>query len=181
MSYRENLRKLGADTSGRVMGHYAMYNSGRITASQFASTVASTIAKANGRAVVMADLSLAATLSVEMGIPVTTLGLQLPDGELERLRKAASTLLDLAEDTPDPAARIGRLGRVEPIDAAGKAYSKGTRLSPHVVGYRRGLSGDPCELCQWLHKDGYVYPAEQEMNQHKGCTCTQQPVTRRSN
>lgn len=180
MTYRENLTELGAVTERKVLDLFDRHTAGELTAPQFVSTTATVIAKANGRAVAMADMSLAATLSLRLGVPVAALGLASPAGELARLQKAADTLL-AAED--DPRARVARLGRVEPLDAAGTAYSTAIARSRRVTGYRRGLHAGACELCQWLAKthldpEGYVYPSRQPMNRHKGCTCTQVPVTK---
>lgn len=178
MNYRTHLKELGARTEARVLALFDSYTAATITGPDFVAAAAATIAKANARAVAMADLSLAATLMLEMGEPVAALGLSPKPGDVDRLTKAAQTLL--AAET-DPRDRIARLGRVEPLDAAGEAYSDAISQRENVTGYRRGVSADGCELCQWLAKThldpaGYVYPAKQPMNRHKGCTCTQIPV-----
>lgn len=89
---------------------------------------------------------------------------------------------DLDEDAvPDPTPRVSRFARTEPLTAAGDAYDEAVRRSPHVRGYRRGLSPTACELCTWLakrHLDpaGYIYRADRPMHRHKGCTCYPIPV-----
>lgn len=178
MTYVDKLRALGASTEASVAALFDRYVAKAVTGPEFVATAAATIAKANARAVVMADLSLAATLMLELGKPVAALGLAPRRDDVDRLTKAATTLL-AAE--ADPRARIARLARVEPLDAAGNAYSDAIARREEVSGYRRGVSADGCELCQWLAKThldpaGYVYPAKQKMNRHKGCTCTQIPV-----
>ena len=89
---------------------------------------------------------------------------------------------DFDEDAvPDPTPRVSRFARTEPLAAAGDAYDEAVRRSPHVRGYRRGLSPTACELCAWLakrHLDpaGYIYRADRPMHRHKGCTCYPIPV-----
>lgn len=181
MSYTDQLTALGAATESKVLRLFDRYVDGNLTPRQFVATTATVIAKANGRAVAMADLSLASTLSAKLGVPITALGLIPPAGDIDRLLKAATTLVEVIDETPDPRARVARLGRVEPLDAAGTAYSEAIKRSGHVSGYRRGVSPGACELCNWLAKTnldpaGYIYPANKPMNRHKGCTCTQIPV-----
>lgn len=176
MSYRDLLHQLGSATETKVLAIFNAFTAGTLGQEQTVALIASTIAAANGHAVALADVSLAATLTLQLGEAVPALGL-LPADDTARLRKAARTLLAVEDVTPE---RVARLGRAEPLDAAGTAYSDGIKRSRHVDGYRRGLSGNACELCVWLYKDGYTYPANQPMNRHKGCTCTQVPATRKA-
>lgn len=180
MTYRDHLTDLGAVTEGKVLAAYTAFTDGDLTEDEFVAVVAAIIAKANARAVAIADLSLAATLMLRLRRPVAALGLTPPKGDAQRLAKAATTLVAALDATPDPLARVARLGRSEPLEAAARAYSAGIRQNPDVTGWTRGVSGNACELCTWLAQDGATFPDSVEMNTHTGCTCTPIPVTKES-
>jgi hypothetical protein len=115
------------------------------------------------------------------------------DEELvERLTKAVLTLADELPREATDLDRVERLARDEPIQAAQRGYQDGIRLqqeevertpersaSTAVVGYRRGINPDCCELCFWLWKEGFVYPIDQPMHRHVGCRCVPVPTTDR--
>jgi hypothetical protein len=173
VSYRDRVKVLAAATEAGAVALYDRHVSGEISRDLTVATMASRIAKANAKAVALADLSLAATLMLRTREPVPTLGIGRNPDDPARLLKAVTTVLEL-----ESVERVARLARSEPLMAAGRAYSVAIEKSDRVVGYRRGLSPDPCELCMWLWKEGYVYPADQPMHQHPGCTCVPIPVTR---
>ena len=108
MSYRDLLRSLGSATERKVMVAHAALTAGTIrTESEFISIVASIIAKANGSAVALADLSLAATLTLQLREPVAALGLLPPASDPERLAKGLGTIL--SSEQLDTAMQLGRL------------------------------------------------------------------------
>lgn len=83
------------------------------------------------------------------------------------------------EEAPPPLDRVERIARDEPIQAAQHGYQAALRehATEEIVGYRRGINPDACELCFWLWKEGYVYPLHQEMHRHIGCRCWPVPTT----
>lgn len=178
MTYRNALHRLGDDTAARVLAIYASFTEGNLDSDETVGLIATTVALGNSRATALADASLAATLMLALREPIPTLGLLPPPGDVQRLHKAAGTLLDVVEDTPDPLARVGRLGHSEPLTRAADAFSEGMAKSVHVTGWRRGLSGSPCQLCRWWWRDGTIWPATHPMPTHKGCSCTPQPTTK---
>lgn len=121
----------------------------------------------------------------------------LRDDELtERIGKAVDTLVDekMPDWTEEPseearqivasalqelAERVERLARDETVQGAQRGYQDGLRAAPsgRVVGYRRGINPDCCELCFWLWKEGYVYPINQPMHRHTGCRCVPVPTS----
>lgn len=198
MSYHDNLTAISEQAATDVTTVYEQFLDGTIEAAAAVATIAAIVATANAKAAAVADLALAADLTLALGEPITALGIGRPADDLQRLAKAARTLLldlpeqitvrsstalTLAVDEPVvPVERVARLGRVEPLTAAGQAYDDAVARNPRVTGYRRGLSATACELCTWLakrHLDpaGYVYPADKPMHRHKGCTCYPVPVT----
>ncbi len=184
--YQRTLTALGDGTARQALALLAAFVAGHLTVREAVAAIAATIARANGHAVVLADVALAATLTQQLGKPVPVLGFTAPEGDLTRLSTAVDTILTdprtiLASDTEEGQRefvqnRVERLARNEPIDAAGRTFSEAVSRSPHVSGYTRQLEPDACELCQWLYKGGFVYPADQPMHQHPGCRCHPSPV-----
>lgn len=175
MTYRDLVQSLGAATESKVMAAHAAFLKSTLTEPEFISLVASIIAKANGRAVALADLSLAATLTLQLRTPVPTLGLLSPIGDSDRLSKGLGTIL--ATDRLDTAMQLGRLANSEPRTQAARSYSEGMAKSEQVEGWTRGLSGSACQLCRWWARDGRVWPKDHPLKTHKGCSCTANPVT----
>lgn len=173
MSYRDELHRLGDDTARRVVGVFDEYGSGDLTVDEAVALIAAIIARANGTAVALADVSLAATLMRQSGRPVPTIGLLPPPDDPARLQKAAATLLAVTGLTTE---RVARLGRSEPLGSAARAYSDGIRKSPVVIGWTRQVSANACDLCQDLAGD--VLPDTVPMYHHPGCSCTPVPVTK---
>ena len=178
MTYRDTITRLAGSTEDAALDLHRRWEAGDLTDNEFAALLAALVARANGRATAVADLALAASITVSLRRPVAPLGLLPPTSDTARLERAARTLRGRLEDTPDPAARVARLGRAEPLTAAARAYSAGMATSPHVTGWSRGLSGKACQLCQWWSGGGRVFPAERPMPTHTGCTCTPIPTTR---
>lgn len=173
MSYRDEVRRLGAEAEAAVLTVFDLWDDGELDDDEAVARIAAIIAKANSQAVTLADLSLAATLMLRDGEPVATRGIVPPPDDADRLTKAASTLLAISNVTRD---RAARLGRCEPLEAAARAYSQAVEDSPKVDGWTRSVSGSGCELCTWWARDGQVWPADHPMPTHKGCTCTPIPA-----
>lgn len=173
MSYRDQLQRLGDATANRVAAVFEDYAEGRLTHDQAVALIAAIIAKANSKAVALADLSLAATLMLQLGRPVAPIGLLPPADDPERLTTAATTLLAVAGLT---LARVARLGRSEPLAAAANAYSEAINQNQLVTGWIRQASPAACKVCTDL-ADNKIRNPSVPMWHHLGCTCTQQPVT----
>ena len=176
MTYADTIRTLAGDTERRALELFAAWQAGALSDEEFTTALAVLVAGANAQAVTVADLSLAAAVTLALRRPVAPLGLLPPPGEPARLARASTTLLRFVETTPDPPARVARLARAEPLATAARAYSEGIARSEHVTGWTRGLSGSACQLCRWWHRDGRVWPAGHRMPTHKGCSCSPIPT-----
>ena len=176
MTYRDALVSLSDDCVKQVMGIYALFVAGTLTEEQTVTAIANIIAVANQRAYALADVALAATIVVQLGQPVATVGVLPSTSDVDRLTKAAATVLKVAEGSEVPEAIVGRLARAEPLETAAGAYSDAMKASPHVGGWVRNISGGACQLCTWWWREGRVWPADHRMPTHKGCTCTPKPV-----
>jgi len=178
VTYRDTLTALAGATEEAAVNLYLRHEAGEVTDDGFDAYLAAVVSRANGRAAAVADLGLAAAVTVALRRPVAPLGIVPPASDPDRLRRAARTLREALDDTPDPSARVARLGRSEPLTAAANAYSTGMSASPHVTGWTRGLSAKACQLCQWWARGGRVFRADHPMPTHKGCTCTPIPTIR---
>lgn len=175
MTYRDRILKLGDDTAAQVTAVWIGWKAGKISKAEAVALIAAFIEAANNRATALADLALAATLTLATRRIVPPVGL-VPPVATDRLHQAAGTLLDVLPHTPDPEARVARLGRSEPLTRAAEARGEGLAKSTLVEGWTRNVSGSACQLCNWWRRDGRVWPKDHRMPQHKGCSCTQTPV-----
>lgn len=162
---------LSESTERKLLDLYARYRSGALSADTFSAAVVALVGRANAAAYGLADLSLAAAVEAAQGSTVA-LGLTPPVDDEARLALGVATMLAADEDITE---RIARYGRSEPVSAFQDAYVSGMQTRK-IPGYVRVLSPGACELCQWLHKDGYVYPAGQSFHRHEGCTCHPSPT-----
>lgn len=128
--------------------------------------VAAVVAGASALAWTMADVWLAARLAVAVT------GLAPPDA-FARLMVASTTILAL----PEPAERLARFARAEPLSATQAGLIAAMEEQPGVAGWTRRLgSAEACPLCRKL-ADGTVLPNGHPMAHHPGCTCWPEPVT----
>jgi len=175
MSYREVVTLVAEKCERDVLAVFDRFLAGELDRGTAIALIASTIAKANEKAVTIADLSLAATLMLQLREPVATVGLTAPPDDTHRLLTAATTLLAVENLTRE---RVARLARSEPLGRAADAYSEGIRRNERVTGWTRQVSANACEVCQGLAGD--VLPDSVPMYHHPGCTCTPVPVTERN-
>lgn len=176
MTYTDQIQRLGAASEAKVVEVYRRFVAGHLDQEETVALIAQIIAAANSRAVALADLSLASTLMLELGTPVAVVGVVRPADDPVRLRKAATTVLDVAATSAVPEAIVGRLARSEPLESAANAYSEAISRSDLVQGWVRHVSAGACELCTWWSRDGRVWPKDHVMPTHKGCTCTPRAV-----
>lgn len=173
MTYRDALHALSAASEKAVLEVFVRFTSGTVSRDDAVRLIAAAIAKANARAVSLADLAYAANLMLATGAPQPVVGIAPPPGDVSRLSKAADTLLSVENVTLE---RVARLARVEPLDTATRTYSEAMARSGKVKGWVRDMSADPCQLCKWWWREGRVWPADHPLQHHKGCTCTQKIV-----
>ena len=177
MSYHDTLAKLTDKTSAQVLATFAGWKEGRFTEAQFVQLVSALIAATNGRAVALADLSLAAEISVQLQALEPALGVVSAAGEQARLAKGAATLAAESKAGIDITDRLARFAHGEASAAAANAYAEGIARTEKVTGWVRKLDGDPCQLCRWWWREGQVWAKDHKMPHHTGCQCTPQPIT----
>jgi hypothetical protein len=170
VSYRTTLLRLADGASAAMETLWLAFEAGTIGRDEFVARAAAMLAVVNARATTLADVALAATISVQLKRVIPTLGI-MPNVDLDRLVLAAGTVAELGT-----IGRAVRLAHSEPLETAARAYSTGIRESPHVVGWERQTSGTACEMCTGWASAG-VLPDTVPMNTHKGCSCIPIPVT----
>ena len=167
--------RLSSTTEKRLVSLFEDYSAGRLTEQEFRAVALALIERARAQGVALADLSLAAAVTQQTRVATSTLGLSLPADDSARLLEGLGTLLARAAADEDPLLRIARYGRSEPASAVQDGFVDGLRQRK-IPGYTRELSPGACQLCQWLRKDGYVYPAEKSFHKHEGCLCHPAPA-----
>lgn len=177
MSYLDELHALADETEGKVWRVVEALNNGEISREEAIALIAAIVAVANRQAANLAALGIAADITLAARTPVPAVPVPRPE-DVGRLNRAASTLLDALEGTPDPEGRAKRLARSEVLKTASDARGEALEASGLVEGWVRSLNGDTCEMCTWWWRGGRVWPKDHPMPRHTGCDCTQTPVLR---
>lgn len=180
MAFRDALRRIAGASQTEVLGLFDRFQEGGISEGEFTAATAAVIARADGRAVRVADRAMAIQLSrlLRRDIPPEP---TVIDNPAPRLRDSVRTLL---ADHPEIATtavlladsqrkRLARLARSEPLTRGQEAIQ--TNLKRNRVGWVRSTGPDPCPFCTDLD-DGVVRSADVDMAAHAGCSCVQQPA-----
>ena len=177
-----------------------------VPASVAPEVLAALVVRYAARSASLADLSLAAALTVARRRPVPALGLA-SQVDPARLREAFATVLaDPSAPTPvdtlepdvrplyDQAAqvsteqartflldraRVRRIARAETFDAGQAAYGEAMRRRD-VPGWRRRANPGACPGCRRFADLPGIVPVSVQMWRHDGCTCVQVPNLERT-
>lgn len=141
----------------------------------FRASLAAVLAVFNRRAAALAETAFAAQATVAAQTAVPVLGLAVAD-DMERLTKAATTVMDVARASEVPETIVGRLGRGEPLNTAARTFSDNVRESKLTEGWTRDMDADPCQLCRWWWRNGRTWPKQHPFQTHVGCACVPRPV-----
>lgn len=180
MSLRDRLRDLSDTSQTQVLALFDRWQGGGLTEREFIAAVAAVIARADGRAVLLADRSMAIQLSRLLRRPIDPQPSDFAD-QRPRLHNSVETLLAERPDIATTAAllslsqrkRLSRLARAEPLQVGQTAVQ--ANLERAELGWVRVVGPNACPLCQeW--DDGEVRPASVSMAHHPGCSCVQQPA-----
>lgn len=177
MTYEQVIAAVGQDAADRLVAF--LDTDPPPSGQEVVEYVALVVGAANATAATAAVLSLAQAVADALGVYVRLPSTPVPPSahhtDLDRLRAAAATVLELSQD--DPAGRLRRLALAETADSAADAYSRALTADARVTGWRRALDADACQLCRWWWREGRVWPKDHPMPRHKGCLCAQEPVT----
>lgn len=175
MSYRDLLVALGDTTVSKVLDVLGMHREGMLSEQETLAVLTTLVGKAQAQAIVLAESSLAAELTVASGVPVPIVPTALQAHPVA-VQQALATTLAFDGDITD---RMERVVRGITYKAASEAYSDGVKRSPLVRGWVRDLEPDACQMCVWWWRDGRVWPKDHPMPTHTGCTCSPKPVLSR--
>ncbi|WP_431711106.1 hypothetical protein [Glutamicibacter uratoxydans] len=172
MSYRDLLVNLGDTTVEKVLDVLGLLREGMLSHTETVAVLTTIVGKSQAKAIVLAEASLAAELTVlsRSPVPIVPTGFQ---AQPEAVRRAMETTLAFDGDLTQ---RIERAVRGITYKAAADAYSDGVSRSRLVSGWVRDLEPDACQMCVWWWREGRIWPKEHPMPTHTGCTCSPKPV-----
>ena len=167
--YTDIMARLADSTDVRVQALYARYVTGEIDEETFVALATAVLAQGQSRAVSLADVALAATLTVMTSRVRTPVGL-LPE------RHATGSIVRVIREAladPEPPAKLTVNVRDAVLETAQRSYGRAMKRQG-VKRWTRKLDGGACALCHDLA--GETLPATAEMYRHKGCGCSQKPI-----
>lgn len=171
--YQETLLALAADSESAALALW--WRVEELGDELFSAALAAILATYNGQAAALAASSFATAASVAAQTVIPVVAPPLPD-DLDRLAKAATTVIEVARASEVPDDIIARLARAEPLNSAARTYSGQIAESPLTRGWVRHMDPDPCPMCVWWWREGRVWPKNHPMPTHHGCACVPRPV-----
>lgn len=176
-------RRLASNTGDRIVGLFALLESGQLTESRFRQLVAAIVASANVQGVALADLGLTTEYMRQVRRRSAPIGLRPTEAQLDQTRIARDVDRILANpprsaDTPQLVsesrrAQLHRLGRSEPLLTVAATVQLGMQRRG-AKGWVRQLAHPSCDICErWA--DGVSRSPDSRMARHVGCDCIQQP------
>lgn len=175
MSFTDKLDTVKSRIEADVRQIVAKFLAGDFTEDQVIKLLAFHMGSANSAAMALADMAIAAEVSLETGVPVGATGAAPPATQQQTLRKAVATLI-AAGDVADNVERFAQVARNQVAQAAQDGTAHAIRTGP-ARGWIRDTGGKCCQLCEWWAREGRVWPAKHPMPTHPGCVCRQRPVT----
>ena len=175
MTYEMTLRKLSERSKDLLLKAWSAVERGDLPKAVFSNIAAEIVAIANERGRAAAEIALNGYLIAAVGAVTPPVVVAAVVDDRARLEKAFATILDSDQDI---IMQLERIGVVEPLEAAADRMSEGIRSDGRVKGWVREMDSGACQLCRWWWREGREWPAAHPMPTHKGCVCTQLPVTR---
>src|SRR5699024_6116971 len=154
---------------------WAAVERGDLPKAVFPNIAAEIVAIANERGRAAAEIALNGYMIAAVGEVTPPVVVAAVVDDRARLGQAFATILDSDHDI---IMQLERIGVAEPLEAAANRMSEGIQQDGRVKGWVREMEAGACQLCRWWWREGREWPAEHPMPTHKGCTCTQLPVTR---
>lgn len=181
-AFRDGVTRLANQTEREIAQLYERLVSGAIDRGTFVVLGAQVIARARARGVSLADLALAAEAVRQIGEAFGPIGLEPPEGDVERLQGSLASVLDERPDYVDDRerlresqrSRLTRLARDSSAESATWAMRL-AMLTRGVRGWVRETDANPCPMCTNL-ADGVVRSPRVTMIRHTGCACVQRSV-----
>lgn len=169
MAYTDTLDALAASTNSDVQRLYARHLAGELTEAEFVALATAAVSKGEGTAVALSDHALAVTLTTQTGKTVLPIGLLMAAGVVLSRTAIRDALAD-----PDVTGQLEVNARDRVLATAHDAYGRAMQAQG-VQSWTRVANPGACDMC--LDMVGDILPAHAQMYHHKGCGCTQTPVT----
>lgn len=177
-AFQRGLEQLRDNTAVVVMGIYASMLEAELSKEDVIDVLVPVLQRAaiEGQAMARGEFArMAERIEIVTDVTEAVEPVSFTNTATERLQAALETALEDDDAAPQ---RLERLARADPIEETQRELSRSMRSSDEIVGWRRVLDADHCEICGWLYRDGHVYKPSQELWAHPGCLCTAAPVTR---
>src|SRR5690625_1875463 len=175
MSYESTLRKLSDQSKDILVKAWTAVERGTLPRDVFPNIAAEVVAIANERGRAAAEIALNGYMFAAVGAVTPPVVVAAVVDDRDRLQKAFATIMDSDQDIT---MQLERIGVAEPLEAAADRMSEGIQQDQRVKGWVREMEAGACQLCRWWWREGREWPSEHPMPTHKGCVCTQLPVTR---
>jgi hypothetical protein len=175
MTYEATLKQLSENSKDILLRAWSAVERGDLPRAVFPNIAAEIVAIANERGRAAAEIALNGYLIAAVGEVTAPVVVAAVVDDRDRLEKAFATIT--ASDK-DIIMQLERIGVVEPLEAAARRMSEGIQQDKRVKGWVREMDSGACQLCRWWWREGREWPAAHPMPTHKGCVCTQLPVTR---
>lgn len=174
-SFQRSLEQLGRNSQRAVTQTYNSMRAAGLDRAAVVEVLTPVLQRSAMEGEAMARAELSRVLE-RMGITdaLDTGAVSFMAADSERIGKALGTAL--ADDT-QAVMRLERLARADPMNAAQSELNRAMQATSAIVAYVRVLESDACELCNWLYRDGFMYPKDRPLTTHPGCVCTARPVT----
>lgn len=171
MTVHDSLLRLGESTSSKVVALWEKWQAGEMNEDQFRAAARAVLVRAGAQSTALADLALAAALTVLSGRVVAPQGLAPTRGD----EAAEEALRALDSDTyvDNPGRTVSVLGAAFAYEAFQSSFQVGQR-QVGVAAWTRSPEPGACKYCQGLV--GETLPASVDMWHHPGCRCVPQPV-----
>lgn len=174
--YETRLRGIGDNLAVMLERLWARHAMGALTLEEFTDLAVILVTAANGQAVALARLSVAAYITAQTGVPLPVVTEEPPPyrTDPERVHKSLRTIV--TGSAAVVAGRLSRLAHAEPVDAGAETYAAVVAGQGHgITGSTRQLESDACDLCKWWASESHKFPPTAKMPRHNGCACVQLP------
>lgn len=177
MSYEDTLKRLGSSTAKSLLAIFEQWQAEQITTQVASELMRTVLLTAKQQGANFGVLSFHAYMQTTTGVAGELLAdmQALTPGEIMAMQQRINEILGgPVEDMP---LALERMGFNSPVRSTTESFRRAMLKDGRSVGYIRGLESTACQICQWIYKEGHVYPVDKPMWRHPGCVCAQVPIT----
>lgn len=177
MSYEDTLKRLGNSTARSLLAIFEQWQDAQITTAVANQLMRTVLLTAKQQGANFGVLSFQAFMKTTTGVAgVLQADMQaLTAAEVAAMQQRIDEIL--GGPVADMPLALERMGFNSPVRSTTESFRRAMIKDGRSEGYIRGLESTACEICQWIYKDGHVYPVDKPMWRHPGCVCAQVPIT----